>query len=60
MKVKKRSFLHGKKVISEFLMIFTRAGPVGWKVIWKLPGPIVKPSPPLVTIKFRPANRPIG
>ena len=22
-------------------------GPVGWKVIWKLPGPVFKPIPPL-------------
>jgi len=34
---------------------FARAGPVGWKVIWKLSGPDFKSSPPLTIstqIKF--------
>ena len=31
---------------------FARAGPVGWKVIGKLPGPVFNPSPPLIMIKY--------
>ena len=42
-------FLHGKKVISEVFNDFARAGPVGWRVIWKVAGPAFKPSPPLLT-----------
>jgi len=34
-------------VISELFYDFARAGPVGWKVIGKLPGPVFNPSPPL-------------
>ena len=31
----------------EIFYDFARAGPVGWKVIGKLPGPVFNPCPPL-------------
>jgi len=49
--VKKRSFSHEKRWF-QFFYDFARAGPVGWKVIWKLPGPVFKPSRSLPNMSF--------
>jgi len=36
---------------------FARAGPIGWKVIWKLTGPVLKPSPPVVVVDLKRSYR---
>jgi len=45
--IKKTVIYTRKKGDFRFFYDFARAGPVVWTVIWKLLGPVFKPSPPL-------------